>query len=88
MGYITELQKLYDELSELTDEDLVLEYRDKLTTIDETFDDDTSDEEFHLMNKCEDMLEIAQENFNAISLQEELDHQRDERRHLILEGNH
>jgi hypothetical protein len=76
-----ELQKLYDEISELTDEDLVNDYKDKLTTINDTFNDNTSDEEFHLMNQAEDMLLIAEQHFNSIALQEQFDRERDERRY-------
>lgn len=82
MGYITELQKIYDQLSELTDEDLVRDYADKLTTINETFNDHTSDEEFHLMNRCEDMLEVAKEHFKSIARQEEFDYHRDNRKYV------
>ncbi len=81
MGYITELHEIYDELSELTDEDLVPDYADKLTTINETFNGDTSDDEFHLMNRCEDMLEVAKEHFKSIARQEEIDYHRDNRKH-------
>ena len=76
-----QLQQIYSELSELTDEDLVEDYKDKLTTINDTFNDNTSDEEFHLMNKCEDMLLIAEQHFNSIALQEQFDQERDERKY-------
>lgn len=82
------LQQIYDELSELTDEDLVLEYEDKLTTIDASFNDDTPDAHFDLWNKCYDMLETAKDSFNAIALQEEIEQKRDEARHLSSECNH
>ena len=75
------LQKIYDELSELTDEDLIKDYQDKLTTINDTFNDNTSDEEFHLMNKAEDMLLIAEQHFNSIALQEQIEQDSDERKH-------
>ena len=76
-----QLQQIYSELSELTDEDLVEDYKDKLTTINDTFNDNTSDDEFHLMNKCEDMLLIAEQHFNSIALQEQFDQERDERKY-------
>ena len=75
------LQRIYDELSELTDEDLIEDYKDKLTTINDTFNDNTSDEEFHLMNKAEDMLLIAEQHFNSIALQEQIEQERDERKY-------
>ena len=83
-----QLQQIYDELSELTDEDLVLEYEDKLETIRDSFNDNTSDEEFDLMERCEDMLETAKDSFDAIALQEELDMRRDEAKYLSCECNH
>jgi hypothetical protein len=76
-----QLKKLYDEISELTDEDLVNDYKDKLTTINDTFNDNTSDEEFHLMNQAEDMLLIAEQHFNSIALQKQFDQERDERKY-------
>jgi hypothetical protein len=76
-----QLQQIYDDLSTLTDEDLVLDYSDKLTTINDTFNDNTSDEEFDLMNLCEDMLEIAKDHFENIHRQEELDQELDERKY-------
>ena len=78
-----QLQQIYSELSELTDEDLVEDYKDKLTTINDTFNDNTSDDEFHLMNKCEDMLLIAEQHFNSIALQEQFDQERDERKYEV-----
>jgi hypothetical protein len=78
---MTKLQKIYDELSELTDEDLVIEYEEKLDEIDSTFDDDTPDEVFDLMNKCEDMLEVVKDHFDNIARQEELEQELDERRY-------
>lgn len=76
-----QLQKIYDELSELTDEDLVMEYEEKLEAIDSTFNDDTPDEVFDLMNKCEDMLDVARDHFDNIARQEELEQELDERRY-------
>ena len=76
-----QLQKIYDELSELTDEDLVMEYEDKLDEIDSTFNDDTPDEVFDLMNKCEDMLEVVKDYFYNIARQEQLEQELDERRY-------
>ena len=76
-----QLQQIYDELSELTDEDLVIEYKEKLEEIDATFNDDTPDEMFDLMNKCEDMLEVAQGHFDNIARQEELEQELEERRY-------
>ncbi len=76
-----QLQQIYSELSELTDEDLVEDYKDKLTTINDTFNDNTSDEEFHLKNKSEDMLLNAEQHFNSIALQEQFDQERDERKY-------
>jgi argonaute-like protein implicated in RNA metabolism and viral defense len=75
------LQRIYVELSELTDEDLVMEYEEKLDEIDSTFDDDTPDEVFDLMNKCEDMLEVVKDHFDNIARQEELEQELDERRY-------
>jgi hypothetical protein len=76
-----QLQQIYDDLSTLTDEDLVLDYSDKLTTINDTFNDNTSDEEFDLMNRAEDMLEMAKDHFENIHRQEELDQEMDERKY-------
>ena len=78
---LKQLQKIYDELSELTDEDLVMEYEDKLDEIDSTFNDDTPDEVFDLMNKCEDMLEVVKDYFYNIARQEQLEQELDERRY-------
>jgi len=77
----SELQKIYDELSELTDEDLVIEYEEKLDEINSTFNDDTPDEVFDLMEKCEGMLEVAKDYFENIARQEELEQELDERRY-------
>ena len=85
---ITQLQKLRDEIDELTDEDLVQDYRDKLTTIDESFDDYTSDEEFALWNEVYDLLEMANDEFENARRQEELEQELDERKYLTMEGNH
>ena len=78
---LKQLQRIYDELSELTDEDLVMEYEDKLDEIDSTFNDDTPDEVFDLMNKCEDMLEVVKDYFYNIARQEQLEQELDERRY-------
>ena len=75
------LKQLFDDINELTDEDLVQDYRDKLTTINDSFNDDTSDEEFDLMNRAEDLLEMANDSFEAERHQCELEQELDERRY-------
>ena len=85
---ITQLQKLRDEINELTDEDLVQDYRDKLTTIDESFNDYTPDEEFALWNEVYDLLDMANDEFENVRRQEELEQELDERKYLTMEGNH
>lgn len=76
-----QLQKLYDEINELTDEDLVQDYRDKLSTIDATFDDNTSDDEFDLMNRAEDLLDMADDEFEKKRHILELEQEMKERRY-------
>ena len=76
-----QLQKLFDEINELTDEDLVNDLRDKLYTINATFDDNTSDEEFDLMNRAEDLLDMANDEFENKRRRLELDQEMDERRY-------
>jgi len=67
-SYILQLHKIYDDLKEYEDfdegqlEGFIMEVED----IDDLLNDDSTDEEFHMMNLCEDLIGEAEIYFANI----------------------
>ena len=83
MNYTTKLEKLHDRLYRYENfEDGELdEISQEIENIDMKLNDDTTDEEFDLMNQCEDLIGQADQYWAAIDAECERECIRDEMRY-------
>ena len=89
-NYVLQLHKIYDDLKayEEFDEGELEGFILEIDDINDRLNDDSTDDEFHMMNQCEDLIGEIEIYFANIDAECELECIRDEQQYLTSEGNH
>ena len=80
---LTQLKKALFRYESLDDLELE-EISDRIKAINATFNDDTTDEEFDIINQCEDAVAVAEQYWAAIDLECEREQESEERKYASM----